>query len=33
MGKIIAHLNAASGSAPLPPTRGPPDGSADLFGS
>jgi hypothetical protein len=32
MGKILVHLNEASAPAPLPPARGPPDGSADLFG-
>jgi hypothetical protein len=31
IGKILAHLNEASAPAPLPPARGPPDGSADLF--
>jgi hypothetical protein len=33
IGKILAHLNEASAPAPLPPARGPPGGSADLFGS
>jgi hypothetical protein len=33
IGKILAHnLKEASAPAPLPPARGPPDASADLFG-
>jgi hypothetical protein len=30
--KILAHLNEISAPTPLPPARGPPGGSADLFG-
>jgi hypothetical protein len=33
IGKILSHLNEASVPVPLPPPRGPPGGSADLFGS
>jgi hypothetical protein len=32
IGKILCHLNEASVPVPLPPPRGPPGGSADLFG-
>jgi hypothetical protein len=30
--KILTHLREASALVPLPPARGPPGGSADLFG-
>jgi hypothetical protein len=32
VGKILLHLNEGSAPAPLPPARGPPGGSTDLFG-
>jgi hypothetical protein len=32
VGKILSHLNEACAPTPLPPPRGPPSGSADLFG-
>jgi hypothetical protein len=31
VGKILSHLNEASVLVPLPPARGPPGGSAELF--
>src|SRR5882724_2438572 len=31
VGKILVHLNETSAPTPLPPPRGPPGGSGDLF--